>query len=363
MESFIHLRRGTTPHRVHADLDGLKDDELGRGGFSGRTAHLYHRNDPAAFRAVGPLQPSDVSCLALTPTDLDDPAGEPLLLFSNEDCRIRLSRRTAEMPFHVRWLDGDMLMFVHQGTGRFETEFGPLQYRPGDYVYIPKATTHRQIPDDGGSVILLIEATDDFRVPRDPYLGRHFPFDSAQVVVPEPEPVDDDGRDEYEVRLYHEGGPTSIFYPHHPIDVEGWRGDNFPFTFNIADYTPLGSDRVHLPPTVHLFMQATGVYVMNFLPRPAEGEAGTERVPWYHRNVDFDEIAFYHGGSVFGIDMPAAMISHAPQGVHHGVPERARERARRLHDKESWVRWEIIAIDTRRRLTPSPAVLDASGAT
>ena len=46
MESFIHLRKGTTPRRLHADLDGLKDDELGRGGFTGRTANMYRRNDP-----------------------------------------------------------------------------------------------------------------------------------------------------------------------------------------------------------------------------------------------------------------------------------------------------------------------------
>ena len=92
------------------------------------------------------------------------------------------------------------------------------------------------------------------------------------------------------------------------------------------------SDSVHLPPTVHLFMQATGVYVMNFLPKPAEGVPGTERTPWYHRNVDYDEIAFFHGGSLYGIPMPPGLISHAPQGVHHGAPEKARERARRKFD-------------------------------
>ena len=32
MESFVHLRKGVTPRRLHADLDGLKDDELGRAG-------------------------------------------------------------------------------------------------------------------------------------------------------------------------------------------------------------------------------------------------------------------------------------------------------------------------------------------
>ena len=60
MESFVHLRKGRTPKRLHADLDGLKDDELGRGGFVGRTANMYRRNDPTAYRTVGPLRPTDV---------------------------------------------------------------------------------------------------------------------------------------------------------------------------------------------------------------------------------------------------------------------------------------------------------------
>ena len=54
MESFVHLRKGNTPRRLHADLDGLrrlKDDELGRGGFTGRTANMYRRHDPTAYRA------------------------------------------------------------------------------------------------------------------------------------------------------------------------------------------------------------------------------------------------------------------------------------------------------------------------
>ncbi len=117
------------------------------------------------------------------------------------------------------------------------------------------------------------------------------------------------------------------------------------------------SDSVHLPPTVHLFMQATGVYIMNFLPKPAEGVPGTERTPWYHRNVDFDEIAFFHGGSLYGIPMPPGLISHAPQGVHHGAPEKARERARRKFDDFQSVDWRVIAIDTRRRLVPSAEIL------
>jgi homogentisate 1,2-dioxygenase len=227
-------------------------------------------------------------------------------------------------------------------------------------VYLPKACTFRQVPDEE-SAWLMIQATDEFRVPPPGPLGRHFPFDPSQAVIPEPQPIDDgvgpQTGGEYEVRLIHSGGPTTLYYQHHPLDVEGWRGDNFAFTFNIADYNVVTSDSVHLPPTVHLFMQATGVYVMNFLPKPAEGVAGTERTPWYHRNVDFDEIAFFHGGSLYGIPMPAGLISHAPQGVHHGAPEKARERARRKFDDYAHVDWSVIAIDTRRRLVASPEVL------
>ena len=147
MESFVHLRKGTTPRRLHADLDGLKDDELGRGGFTGRTANLYRRNDPTAYRSVGPLRPLDVLSSELKPSDATDAIGGPMLMFFNDDCRVYLSRRSDEMPYFARHIDGDLLCFVHQGTGEFETEFGPLPYREGDWVYIPKACTWRQIPD------------------------------------------------------------------------------------------------------------------------------------------------------------------------------------------------------------------------
>ena len=358
MESFVQHRKGRTPRQVHRDVADLKDDELGRYGFTGRTAHLYRRNDPTQFRAVGTHTGVDRIVTDLAPTDQNDPAGEPLLMFHNEDCRISLSRRKEAAPFWFRPVDGDELVFVHEGTGYFETEFGRLPYRPGDYVYLPKGCTYRQVPD-GASLLLVIEAVDEFRVPEPGVLGRFFPFDSSLVVVPEAEAFDGDGRDEYEVRFRQREGQTSLFYPFHPLDVEGWRGDNFPFTFNIEDYDVITSETVHLPPTVHLFMQATGVYVMNFLPRPAEARKGAERLPWYHRNTDFDEIAFFHGGSMFGVGMPPGLIFHAPQGMHHGIPERARERSRRKFDEFDRVEWQVISIDTRRRLIAAPALFES----
>src|SRR5690349_22972511 len=116
MESFVHLRKGNTPRRLHADLDGLKDDELGRGGFTGRTANMYRRNDPTAYRSCGPLRPIDVLADQLKPRDATEATGGPLQMFANPDCRVSLSRRAEEMPFFVRHVDGDLLSFVHRGT-------------------------------------------------------------------------------------------------------------------------------------------------------------------------------------------------------------------------------------------------------
>ena len=128
-----------------------------------------------------------------------------MLLFSNADCQVLLSRRTEPMPFFVRYVDGDLLSFVHKGAGLLETEFGPLRYREGDWVYIPKACTFRQVPDDE-STLLMIQATDEFRVPPPGTLGRHFPFDPSQAVIPDPAPhrrsPPPSGGDAYEVRLH-----------------------------------------------------------------------------------------------------------------------------------------------------------------
>ena len=48
------------------------------------------------------------------------------------------------------------------------------------------------------------------------------------------------------------------------------------------------------------------------------------RVPFYHRNMDYDEVLFYHQGNFFsraGIQ-PGMMTLH-PQGIHHGPQPQA----------------------------------------
>lgn len=352
MRSWIQLARGKTPRQAHVDLEGLKDDELGRKGFSGKVAELYRRNDPTAWtRIEGPLRLWDVDFAKLVPTDQTDPRGTPIVAFRNDDVSIGVTRRSAPMPFAYRNGDGDTLYFVHRGTGSFETEFGPLRYEPGDYVLIPKAVNYRHVPDDADQFALVLESPHEFDFPDYGILGRHAPFDPSVVRIPEPTRYDDGGKTEFELRVKHGGEFTSIFYPFDPMDVEGWKGDLFPLAMNIRDFRPIMSDRLHLPPSVHCHFEAKGVFVLNFLPRPAESEAGVERIPWYHRNADYDEVTFMHGGDLMGKPVPKGRCTWSPQGIHHGLPEIVRQLSRQMGKPGDRIGWQLISIDTEKTLT------------
>src|SRR5205085_7195370 len=106
IRAWLQISRGRTPRQAHVDLDGPKEDELGRGGFTGRVANLYRRNDPTAWsRIEGEVRLWDVALHEIAPTDVADPRGAPILAFFNQDVHISVSRRAAPMPFFVRNAD------------------------------------------------------------------------------------------------------------------------------------------------------------------------------------------------------------------------------------------------------------------
>ncbi|MGF1453758.1 MAG: homogentisate 1,2-dioxygenase [Alphaproteobacteria bacterium] len=355
-KSFIQVAKGRYPRQAHANLNGLKDDEISRLGFDGRSAQLFRRHDPTQVRAAGSLRNRTVMSDKLRPTDMDDPRGQPLLVLHNPDCRIYVSRRREMSPFFERDVNGDLLYFIHKGTGTFETEFGPLRFRPGDYVGIPKSANYRIRPDTQENHFFIVQTNGNMEFPDFGVFGRQAPLDVTLIEIPEPQVLDEPGHGEWEIRVTHGEETSSFFQDFHPCDVEGWKGDLFPFRFNMEDWNPILADGIHLPPPVHMFMQAEGVAMVHFLPRRAESVQGAERVPWYHRNADYDEVTFVHGGRFFGAPMPAGLLMHTPQGLHHGVPEPVREHVRANWTANERVEWMIFAVDVARPMTPTAAL-------
>lgn len=356
MRTLIQFSKGNTSRQAHRDLPGseddgslLKDEELTRKGFDGREAVLYRRNDPTVFRSEGRFK-STTAMLTDVPTeDMTDPRGSAQRLYYNADVIIWLSRRTHPMPYFRRNVDGDECWFVHRGSGTVETEFGPIAYSQGDYIVIPKAITHRWDVDPGETLLFGIESVGEMQAPTYVGLGRHAPFDPDVIRVPEPAPAGSD-QPEYEIRVKYDGEYSSIFVENNPCDVEGWKGDYFPFAFNIRDWNVIMSDTLHLPPSMHCFLVAEGINIINLLPRPFEGVKGVERIPWFHRNADYDEISFIHGGKSLGRPLQDGLVMHDPQGINHGFPDRSRIKSRREWDEHPRVEWEIIMVEAWRPL-------------
>ena len=62
------------------------------------------------------------------------------------------------------------------------------------------------------------------------------------------------------------------------------------------------SHRAHLPPSAHTTFVTDGAVVCSFLPRPLEQDEDALKVPFFHRNTDYDEFIFYHDGDFFSRD-------------------------------------------------------------
>ena len=135
-------KKGKVPNQAHVGIpEGLCEEEHGREGFAGPVSHLYRTHPPTGWVKIeGPLKPRAFACTQVSMTMTTPLVARPVLVMQSENASLYLSRHTETMVHFIRNADGDEVYFVHQGTGKFETDYGTLPYEPGDYVVIPKGT-------------------------------------------------------------------------------------------------------------------------------------------------------------------------------------------------------------------------------
>lgn len=321
-------RKGKVPNQAHVGIpDGLCEEEHGREGFAGSVSHLYRTHPPTGWVKIeGPLRPRAFACTQLCTMSPSPVTPHPALMMQSRDVRLYFSSRSETMPHFIRNADGDEVYFVHQGTGRLESDYGTLSYEPGDYLVIPKGTTYRIHVDAGPSIFLIIETPEPMTVPDRGPLGQHALFDKGVLVAPELDtvkPPEAQGQ-EWEVHIKRQGESTRVVYPFYPMDVVGWKGDLWVAKLNVRDFRPVTSPRYHLPPSVHGTFRAGGCLISTFAPRPLESDPEALRVPFYHRNTDYDEVLFYHQGEFFSrAGIQPGMLTLHPQGIHHGPQPQA----------------------------------------
>jgi homogentisate 1,2-dioxygenase len=337
---------GQVPPKRHTQFrkpdGGLYYEELmGEEGFSSDSSLLYHAGVPSAIvdsqvwdlpdLATVPNHPLTPRHLKLhdlfTDTSKSNPVEDRRLVLGNGDVRISYVVAAEPSPLYRNAI-GDECVYVESGSGTVETVFGVLSYRSGDYVIIPRATTHRWVPS-GASRLYAIEASSHIAPPKR-YLSRfgqfleHAPYCERDLVGPgEPHLVEGEN---VEVLVKHRGnGPSGIVgtrltYATHPFDVVGWDGCLYPYTFNVEDFMPI-TGKVHQPPPVHQVFEGHNFVVCNFLPRKVDYHPQSIPVPYYHSNVDSDEVMFYVGGDYEarkGSGINIGSISLHPGGYAHG---------------------------------------------
>ncbi len=350
---------GDVPQKRHTafrDADGaLHFEELmGEEGFSSDSSLLYHRGVPSAIvdsqvwdlpdltvTANHPLKPRHLRLHGLfevstgsttreagsTTRDPVDAVQGRRLVLGNGDVRISYVVADAASPYY-RNAVGDECVYVEQGSGTVETVFGVLPYRTGDYVVVPRATTHRWLPAEP-SRLYAIEANSHIAPPKR-YLSRygqlleHAPYCERDLHGPTT-PFLAEGTD-VEVLVKHRGnGPSGLVgsrmtYATHPFDVVGWDGCLYPYTFNVEDFMPI-TGKVHQPPPVHQVFEGYNFVVCNFVPRKVDYHPESIPVPYYHSNVDSDEVMFYVGGDYEarkGSGINVGSVSVHPGGYAHG---------------------------------------------
>ena len=355
------LRKGTVARQAHVDLpEGTYEHEFARQGFFGRTTHLYRRHPTTGWsRIEGPLRPHsfDLNKLPLQEALADSRFGSreaafaPVCFLHNEDVALHWVAPQA-MDFFYRNADGDDVYFIHTGGGRLETTFGVLEYTKGDYLVLPRGTTYRFLPGGEAQRYLLIESFSEVCIPDRNQLGPNAIFDPAMIDTPELEPyVEEPGR-EWAVHIKRQNRITRVFYPFNPLDAVGWKGDLTVWRINVKDIRPVVSPRYHLPPSAHSTFLGRNFVICSFLPRPFEEEEGAMRVPFYHSNIDFDEVLFYSDGHFFSREgIGAGMVTWHPQGIDHGPHPKAIA-ASRQKDRTDEV---AVMVDTFRPLRATAA--------
>jgi homogentisate 1,2-dioxygenase len=332
------LKKGKFAQQAHVGVpEGTFEEEHGRKGFFGKSSHLYHAHPPTGWiRFEGKLRPHLLDLNQLAPTDASDPEGMPVAFLGNRDVTLYVSRRGQAMPFYYRNADGDELIFVHRGSGTIETDFGPLPFEPGDYLVVPRAVTYRILPETRDNFFLIVQSRAEFTPPEKGLIGHHALYDPGVVITPEPAPQLDDNR-EWEVRIKAEDEISKVVYPFNPMDVVGWKGDLTVWKINMRDIRPIMSHRAHLPPSAHTTFVTEGAVVCSFLPRPLEQDPAAQRVPFFHRNTDYDEFIFYHDGDFFSKDniKPGYCTLH-PRGIHHGPHPKALANQRKKTDTDEY---------------------------
>ncbi len=369
-----YQRLGVVPHKRHTVFPqsggGLYYERLmGNLGFSGLESLLYHARRPTSLLETAFVRelrwqadPDPTLRLRHFFTHrLPSPGPSPVLdrapLLFNSDVALSLARPSADDDFFFRNADGDEVVFVTEGGGVLESEFGELPFRQGDYLVIPRGILHRYRFSKLPQILLVIESAGYVRTPhryRNAHgqLLEHSPYCERDIRPPEALPVHDE-RGEFRLVVKKRRALHRLTIDHHPFDVVGWDGCYYPWALNVDDFEPI-TGRVHQPPPVHQTFEGDGFTICSFVPRLFDYHPQSIPAPYAHSNVASDEVLYYCNDEFMsrkGIEKGSLTLH--PDGLPHGPqPGKTEESIGKRETREL-----AVMVDTFAPLTVANAAL------
>lgn len=254
----------------------------------------------------------------------------PLLV--NHDIYISLAAPVSSMKeYFFRNSSAHEMIFVHKGKGKLKTIFGTLLFTVGDYIIIPKGTIYQIEFESQDNFLLIAESFMPIRFPRkylneEGQLLEHSPFYERDIRIPENlETFDEKG--DFLVLIKKEDKIFPYHFLYHPFDVVGWDGYQYPYVISIYDFEPI-TGRIHQPPPVHQQFESNAYVVCSFVPRLYDYHPDSIPAPYFHTNVDSDEVLYYVDGDFMSRNnIQKGQITLHPIGIPHGPHPGAIERS------------------------------------
>ncbi|MGE7775306.1 homogentisate 1,2-dioxygenase [Chitinophaga sp. NPDC101104] len=330
---------GQIPHKRHTQFrkpDGsLYSEQLfSTEGFSSHYSLLYHCHPPTEIvkvddpYAAAPrvaeekmLKHRSFQGFQVQPESDYLASRKPVLV--NADCHLSLAApRSSMKDYFYKNADADELLFIHEGSGILHTQYGRIEFGYGDYLVIPRGTIYQLEFSNSDNRLFIVESFSPIRFPKrylSPFgqLLENAPFCERDIRQPKDlETIDQAG--DFIINIKKKGVMYPIHYGHHPFDVVGWDGCEYPFALSIHDFEPI-TGRVHQPPPVHQTFEGHNFVVCSFVPRMYDYHPLAVPAPYNHSNIDSDEVLYYVDGDFMSRKhVTRGMITLHPGGIPHG---------------------------------------------
>ncbi len=326
-----HFWQGDKPlKQAHKGIpEGCYEEEQGLKGFYGPVSHLVKPEPSTRWVNIeGPLKPHMFDLVKLGSDSKKNKQSDKIKLLYNSDVSISTWKNLKQTSTAIRNADASTLYFCHKGKGVVFTEYGVLSFEKGQYLVMPKCLTHFFSAEVSFELLVVENHTSHFMEPDRGIAGRNALYDAQTLQRPNLEKqralLKKLDLNITQIEVQHNSEKTVFTYEASVFDTISWKGDLYPFTLGMDDIMPIMSHRSHLPPSAHTTFVAKNFVICSFLPRPLEEDKDALKVPFYHQNIDYDEVLFYHDGDFFSRDnLHAGMMSFHPAGFPHGPHPKA----------------------------------------